>query len=119
MASHNDFGNEAEQIAMDFLIENGHQIIERNYRFSSAEIDIISLKDSILHIVEVKARSSILYGEPQAFVNPKKIKLLVKAANHYIENKNWDIELQFDIISIVKNEKNFKIDYLEDAFSFW
>ena len=51
MAAHNDFGKEGEQDAVNFLIENGHTILERNFRFGHAEIDIISRKDNILHIV--------------------------------------------------------------------
>ena len=84
MAAHNDFGKEGEQDAVDFLIENGHTILERNFRFGHAEIDIISRKDNILHIVEVKT--------------------------------NLDLEVQFDIISIVKNNVEFTINYIEDAF---
>lgn len=116
MAAHNDFGKEAEQIAADFLIKEGHQILERNFTFGHAEIDIISQKGNILHIVEVKARNSSAYGTPESFVNKQKIDLLVKAANHYIQKNDLDLEVQFDIVSIVKNSVEFNITYIEDAF---
>lgn len=116
MAAHNDFGKEAEQIATDFLIENGHQILERNFTFGHAEIDIISQKGITLHITEVKARNSRAYGEPESFVNKQKIDLIIKATNHYITKKDLDLEVQFDIISIVKNNVEFDITYIEDAF---
>ena len=116
MAAHNDFGKEGEQDAVNFLIENGHTILECNFRFGHAEIDIISRKDNILHIVEVNTRNSSAYGEPESFVNQQKINLLVKATNYYIEKTDLDLEVQFDIISIVKNNVEFTINYIEDAF---
>ena len=116
MAMHNDLGNEGEQDAVNFLIENGHTILERNFRFGHAEIDIISQKDNILHIVEVKTRNSSAYGEPESFVNQQKIDLLVRATNYYLEKNDLDLEVQFDIISIVKNNVEFTINYIEDAF---
>ena len=119
MAIHNEFGKEAEEMAAHFLTENGHSVIERNYRFGNCEIDIISLKNNILHIVEVKARSYNYYGEPEEFVNRQKINLLIKAANHYVSKNELDIEVQFDIVSIIKHNTNFTINHIEDAFSFY
>jgi len=116
MAAHNDFGKEGEQDAVNFLIENGHTILERNFRFGHAEIDIISRKDNILHIVEVKTRNSSAYGEPESFVNQQKIDLLVRATNYYLEKTDLDLEVQFDIISIVKNSTEYHLEHIEDAF---
>lgn len=116
MAAHNDFGKQAEQEAVNYLIELGHTIRERNYTFAHAEIDIISQQEHILHIVEVKARTSTVYGTPESFVSKQKMERLVKAANHYVEKNNLEVEVQFDIISIVKNAYVFQIDYIEDAF---
>ena len=116
MAAHNDFGKEGEREAVDFLVKEGHTILECNFRYGHAEIDIISQKGNIIHIVEVKTRTSSAYGEPESFVNQQKIDLIVKAANNYILRKNLDVEVQFDIISIVKNSVEFSINYIEDAF---
>ena len=98
MAAHNDFGKEGEREAVDFLIKEGHTILECNFRYGHAEIDIISQKGDILHIVEVKTRSSTAYGEPESFVDQRKIDLLVKSANYYVRRKDLDVEVQFDII---------------------
>lgn len=76
----------------------------------------VSRKDNILHIVEVKTRNSSAYGEPESFVNQQKIDLLVRATNYYLEKTDLDLEVQFDIISIVKNNVEFTINYIEDAF---
>ena len=62
-----------------------------------------------MHITEVKTRSSSAYGEPESFVNQQKIELLVKATDFYIKKKDLDVEIQFDIISIVKNNAEFSL----------
>ncbi|AVM49749.1 YraN family protein [Capnocytophaga sp. oral taxon 878] len=116
MAVHNDFGKEGEEDAVNFLLGEGHTILERNFRFGHAEIDVITLKDEVVHIVEVKTRTSSAYGEPESFVNKQKVELLVKAANFYVEKMDLDREVQFDIVSIVKNNVEFTINYIEDAF---
>ena len=116
MAQHNELGKKGEQLAVDFLQEHGYTIVERNYRFHKAEVDIIAKKDDILAIIEVKTRSSIDFGDPQDFVKPKQIKNLVKAVDEYVTENDLDLEVRFDIIAIVKQGKRFNIEHLEDAF---
>ena len=116
MAQHNELGKKGEQLAVDFLIENSYDIVERNYRFDKAEVDIIAQKDDILAIVEVKTRSSLDFGNPQDFVKPKQIKNLVKAVDEYVTENDLDVEVRFDIIAIVKENKDYKIEHLENAF---
>jgi putative endonuclease len=116
MAQHNELGKKGEQLAVDFLLKNGYEVIERNYRFDKAEVDIIALKDEILAIVEVKTRSTADFGNPQDFVKPKQIKNLVKAIDQYIVENDLDYEVRFDIIAIVKAKKGFDIEHLENAF---
>ncbi len=116
MAKHNELGKKGEQLAVDFLIKNSYDIVERNYRFDKAEVDIIAKKDDILAIIEVKTRSTTDFGNPQDFVKPKQIKNLVKAVDEYVNVNGLDVEVRFDIIAIVKEGKSFKIEHLEDAF---
>ncbi|WP_456462821.1 YraN family protein [Lutibacter sp.] len=116
MATHNELGKKGEELASEFLQKNNYIILERNWRFKKAEVDIIAQKDTILAIVEVKTRSSDYFGNPQDFVNQKKIKLLVEAINEYVISKDLDVEVRFDIISILKNKNNFDIKHLRDAF---
>ena len=119
MASHNQLGKKGEQLAVDFLIENGYDIVERNYRFNKAEVDIIAQKADVLAIIEVKTRSTTDFGNPQDFVKPKQIKNLVKAVDEYVTVNNLEVDVRFDIIAIVKEEKQFNIEHLEDAFFFF
>lgn len=116
MAQHNELGTKGEQLAIDFLLKNGYQILEKNYRYLKAEVDIIALKNNILVAVEVKTRSTAFFGNPQDFVNPKKIKLLVSAIDHYVEKRDLDVEVRFDIIAIINEKNATTIEHLEDAF---
>ena len=116
MAEHNDLGKLGEELAVEFLQKNGYEILETNYVFQKAEIDIIAKKENILAVVEVKTRSSIDFGLPQDFVKPKKIQLLVKAVNEYVISNDLDVEVRFDIIAIHNHNKTFEIEHIEDAF---
>ena len=116
MAQHNELGKEGEKMAVSFLIKNGYTIRETNYRFHKAEVDIIAQKDAILAIIEVKTRSTDYFGDPQDFVKPKKIKLLVGAIDDYVIKNDLDVDVRFDIIGIIKNKKGTRLEHLEDAF---
>lgn len=116
MAQHNQLGNKGEQLAVDFLIDKGYKILERNFRYQKAEIDIIAQKADVICAVEVKTRSTSSFGNPQDFVKPKQIQQLVKALDFYIINNDLDVEVRFDIIAIVQNKSGTKIEHLEDAF---
>ena len=116
MAEHNELGKQGEELAVDFLQKNGYEILETNWTFQKAEIDIIAKKENTLAIIEVKTRSSTDFGLPQDFVKPKKIQLLVKAVNEYVTQNDLDVSVRFDIIAIHKSGNEFIIEHLEDAF---
>lgn len=117
MADHNDFGKIAEDLAVDFLIKANYKILARNFRYLKAEVDIIAEFENQIIVVEVKARHTDAFLEPQEAVNKKKIKLLISAANYYIEENNINKEVRFDIISVLPNkQKTLEIHHIIDAF---
>ena len=116
MAAHNELGKKGEDEACNYLKRNGFQVITTNYRFDKAEVDIIARKDEVLVAVEVKTRSTKDFGSPQDFLKPEQIKRLVKAVNHYVETKNLDVEVRFDIIAVISQNNKKEIEHLEDAF---
>lgn len=117
MANHNDLGKKAEDLAVEFLQKNGYKILIRNFRYQKAEIDIITKKDSLIVVVEVKARSTDAFNLPQEAVNKRKISLIVSATNHYLEEFKKDQEVRFDIISVLPDEKGkLVIEHITDAF---
>ena len=118
MAQHNELGKQGEAIAKEYLLKNCYVILDTNWQFGHAEIDILARKDDVLAVVEVKTRSTDTYGKPEMFVGKKKIRLLMQAVNHYIDKHDLDIEIRFDIISIIKNQYTESLEHIEDAF-YW
>lgn len=116
MGTHNQFGELGEQMAADYLKRNGYAILRRNYRYLRAEVDIIAQKETILAIVEVRSRSSEFHESIAHTVNKKKIKLLTMAADHFVVDNNLDVEVRFDIITLLKKEGRFFMEHLQDAF---
>ena len=117
MAYHNELGKLGEELATQFLLQEGYAILERNFVYDKAEIDIIAQKEeNEIVVVEVKTRNSVAFGNPQEFVSKSKIKLLVKAANEYLISQNLDAEVRFDIIAVLKNKKEERIEHFKNAF---
>ncbi len=116
MAEFHDTGKKGEELAASYLAGKGYRILEKNWRAGHNEIDIIAQKDQILVIVEVKTRRTNYFGEPEEFVTKNKQKLLVQAANAYVQKNKLDLESRFDIISILFKGNDYKIHHIEDAF---
>ena len=116
MAAHNDFGKQGEELAVQYLIGKGYEILERNWRNIHKEIDIIAKDGECLVIVEVKTRQTDEYGDPDIAVTRKKQRMLITAANAYISKYNMDVETRFDIISIIFKDGEPVIEHIEDAF---
>ncbi|MES2286222.1 MAG: YraN family protein [Bacteroidota bacterium] len=116
MAEHNDTGTKGEELAATFLQNKGYLILEKNWRFKNLEADIIATVADTLIIAEVKTRKSNYFGEPETFVNKQKQKNLIKTAQEYIERNQLDLEVRFDIISIILGDSQMKINHIEDAF---
>ena len=116
MAEHNDFGKLGEELAVNYLIEKGYEILERNWRNIHKEIDIIARDGKDLVIVEVKTRQSDENGEPDMAVTRQKQTRLISAANAYLFQNSLDINTRFDIISIIMKDNSPVINHIEDAF---
>jgi putative endonuclease len=116
MDSMQSFGKKGEEIAADFLIGKDYQIIERNFRFKKSEIDIICSRNELLIFVEVKARSTKSFGEPETFVSENQKQSVIRAAEQYIIERDWKGDIRFDIIAVYKDKERQEISHFEDAF---
>ena len=116
MAIHNELGKQGEQIALCFLQKKGFKILDTNWRHIRYEIDIIALDNDFLVFVEVKTRSTLKFGFPDESVNFSKEKMLIEAAEIYLEKKDLYNEVRFDIVSVIKNEKEERVYHIVDAF---
>jgi putative endonuclease len=116
MAQHNDFGTQGEDIAIDFLRRKGYIIMDRNWRSGHKEIDIVARKDDTVVFVEVKARANAFYGNPEDAVTRRKMHLLVLAADAYLRYNAIDLEVRFDVITIIGTSEKPYIRHYEHAF---
>ena len=105
-----------ERLAIDYLISKGYKILTQNYRFKKAEVDIMAQKDAYLVAVEVKTRSSEVFGTPEEFLKPAQIQRIIKAVDHFVISNNLNLEVRFDIIAIVLSSKTPEIDHIKNAF---
>jgi putative endonuclease len=114
-------GNQAEKIALKYLLKNGFLLIQQNYLTKLGEIDIIMLdkKEKTLVFVEVRYRKDNELIESIETVNKNKQNKIIRTANFYIlKNKKYQsLAVRFDIIGIESNLKKPKIKWIKNAFS--
>ena len=103
MAKHNELGRDGEQIARELLIGKGMIIRDVNWRLNHLEIDIVAYEEGarLLHIVEVKTRTASDALDITETITPRKRRLLINAANGYVNHYNLNIDVQFDAIFII------------------
>lgn len=110
------YGNLGEDIACNFLKNEGYEILDRNYRIINSEIDIIARDRDILVFVEVKTRNNENYGRAVEAVTDTKIKRIITGAKNYIYTKKFfDVSVRFDVMEVYL--KSGKINHIKDAFS--
>jgi putative endonuclease len=116
MTNHIELGKAGETIAVTHLEGKGYRILERNWRWGREEIDIIARDGNFVVIVEVKTRSSNVIAEPEASVTKSKQRILVRAANAYVNYRRLQGEVRFDIISVLIGPDGHTINHIADAF---
>ncbi len=110
-------GRLGEDIAVEYLKKNGYRILERNYIYEHGEIDVIAGQNDTLVFVEVKARRTKGFGEPEDAITPKKQEQIRKTAEGYLfEHDIDDTDCRFDVIAIQYEKNQPKLRHIEDAF---
>lgn len=112
-----------EDLACSYLRKGGYRILERNYRCSLGEIDIVASMRRVLVFVEVKCGRTRLFGEPMEHVTAEKRRRLRRLGEHYAKRHGRDFPMtswryRFDVISIVIEELGGleELVHIEDAF---
>ena len=116
MTDKTEIGRKGEILAAEFLVEQGFQIVARNYRFGHGEIDLIVKREDWLLFIEVKTRSSSDYGHPEEFLQDFQINRIFNAAENFIFAIDWQGNVRFDVISIKLGGKPV-IEHFEDAIN--
>jgi putative endonuclease len=110
-------GRRGEQEALNLLLGKGHRILERNFRASRGEIDLITLDGETLVFVEVKSGSAGVFGEPEDRVDGRKQKRIGSVAAAYLAgNPPGHQDCRFDVVSVVRERGSTVLRHIEDAF---
>lgn len=115
-----EIGNEGEELAAAYLESKGYKILDRNYHFEHAEVDIVAYdNETCIVFAEVKKRSSNKYGEPEEYVDQEKMENVYKAAEAWVYERRMDgAPVRFDVISIVQQGNEAPdIKHFENAFT--
>lgn len=110
-------GTEYENLAAQYLKEQGYAILEQNYRNRFGEIDILAKKDGVLVFVEVKFRSTNACGAPSEAVDIRKQRKISRTAFYYYAGHGYaeNAPCRFDVIAICGDGT---IQHIENAFEF-
>ena len=113
-------GKKGEDIATSFLLKNGYQIIERNYKKRYGEIDIIAVdtsnkKEPVLVFIEVKTRTSNIFGTPLEAITPSKLRSVIKTVDYYVlTHKNLPLLLRIDAISVDLSDGEQNVEHIKN-----
>ncbi len=111
--SRTERGRRFEQLAAQFYIDDGFEVLERNWRAGHKEIDLIVRKGDTVVFVEVKASFSKKFGHPVERVDKRKVQNLVVCAQQYINtNELAGVDFRFDVVTF----DNGKMEHYPDAF---
>lgn len=110
------FGDSGEKLAKSYLLEQGYNILETNWRYRKYEVDIIAKRDETIVFIEVKARKSAIFGDPEIFVTRQKQKFLIAAAHHYLTKHQIKLESRFDVVAVLQLNNTLTVKHLASAF---
>ncbi|QRK06149.1 YraN family protein [Archangium violaceum] len=112
-----EYGDEGEEVAVRFLEQQGYRVRARNYSCRHGELDVVAEHGETLCFVEVRMRSTAVWGDPSHTVSFSKQRKVVKAALHYLAvHRLRDRMLRFDVISVVGRGERATVEHLPGAF---
>ena len=110
-------GRLGEDAACVFLAKNGYTVLQRNFRTSLGEIDIIAQEKDVLCFIEVKTRTRGSYGAPQEAVDSRKQRQIAKVALLYLKTKHLlDHNARFDVVWVMRSQDPPEIGVIKNAF---
>ena len=117
MAAHNDLGHKGEDMAAEYLQQEGYCILERNWMNKGRkELDIVATKDDVVVFVEVKTRRPGSATSPIEAVDIRKQRRICMAADSFMKSYRVDLPCRFDIVGIIYNDQSSRVEHIENAF---
>lgn len=107
-------GKQGEDMAVEYLQNNGYKILERNFFCKQGEIDVIALDKDYIVFIEIKTRSNTEFGLPSEAVTERKIKHILKTTKYYLYTRNLeDANIRIDAIEIYIRGKEHHINHIK------
>jgi putative endonuclease len=114
---HHDTGKKGETIACRWLAQHDYNVQHCNWRYAHFEVDMVAVKDGVLHFIEVKTRRSLQFGQPEESISKKKMLALMNAAREYQRQYPGFKRIQFDVLSItLRHNEEPEIFFIEDVY---
>ena len=115
MAAHNELGQWGEDVAAEYLMRKGYDVVERDWKSGHRDLDIIARDGRTLVFVEVKTRRNRLFVDPEEAIGYQKLQNLRIAANHYVKTHRAAADIRFDVITVVGTPGTEpQIEHIED-----
>jgi putative endonuclease len=109
-----ELGRQGEQLAADYLEQAGFRVLDRNYRCSDGELDIVAADHRTLVACEVKTRNGLRYGTPLEAVTWQKLRRLRRLAVRWVlaHGVIFD-ELRVDVVGVLRSpDGEFTIEHI-------
>ena len=118
MNNNHKTGQEGQQAAEKYLTNKGYEILTRNYRLKTGEIDLIARHNNYIIFIEVKSRKSLTHGYPREAVTHTKQQRIIRTALHYLTaNNQTESNIRFDVIEILSQQGQLYASHIENAFT--
>jgi putative endonuclease len=114
VARHNITGRTGEDLAAEYLKKNGYKILAINFRTKVGEIDIVAKERSQIVFVEVKTRSSHIFGTPAEAITPKKLHSLIQAGEYYLLKYKGLRNYRIDAIEVLMTDGKANISHIKN-----
>ena len=113
-------GTGYESLALQYIEDNGAEVMETNYRSKSGEIDIIARDGKYICFIEVKYRSSDRFGGPEAAVNIVKQKRICRVSRYYLYSNGYDLDtpVRYDVLALDGDAGALTVKWLKNAFDY-
>lgn len=112
-----ELGKKGEIVAANHLHKNGYKIINKNYRCTLGEIDLIAERDNTIIFIEVKTRRSFNYGFPEESVTARKQDKIRKVASYFLKVHGiFDMDCRFDVVTVFVSKNDYSIEVIKNAF---
>ncbi len=115
MARKDVLGRTGEQLAVEHLVGAGYTILDRNWRCSLGEIDIVASLGSTTVVVEVKTRSNTGYGHPLDAVTPRKLARLRRLSGAWCAANPGASIVRIDVIAVIASRDGINLDHVQQV----